>query len=622
MDKNTVTGVILMGLVVIGFQWWSTPSETERQEMAKQDSIAIIKEEQEQKAAHAKLAQEQAKAIEAQQDSSSIFFSHRSGKAQQIMLKNKKIQIELNTKGGSVQGATLLGYNNQEKKPVKLLTKGENQLEIMLGAKQENISLNDLYFTPINKNDSSVIMQAIATNGGSLQIEYHLRPESYVLDMIITAKGMGNYFAPGTKSMNVKWTDLARQQEKGYTFENRYSTLTYKEKAGGTDNLSESKNEDRHLEHALDWIAFKNQFFSAILIAQQDFTNVHLVSKQLEKGSGYLKSYQADMQTLFDPNGTQPTQLQIYLGPNDFHILKSVNKQSLNKTNLNIENLVYFGWPIIRWINRFFIIYLFDWLRTLGLPMGIVLLFLTLIVKALVYPATRKSYLSSARMRVLKPEIDKLNAKYPKPEDAMRKQQEMMQLYNQYGASPMGGCLPMLIQMPIWIAVFNFVPNAIELRGESFLWAEDLSAYDSIIHWEQELWLIGDHISIFCLLFSLTNIVNTIISMKQQQSSIVSPEQEQQMKMMRWMMYLMPIFFFFMFNDYSSGLCYYYFLSSLISIFIMWALRKFTDDEKLLAQMKAYKEKNAGKPQKMNVLTQRLAAMQKIAEEQQRNKHK
>ena len=202
--------------------------------------------------------------------------------------------------------------------------------------------------------------------------------------------------------------------------------------------------------------------------------------------------------------------------------------------------------------------------------MGIVLLLLTLIVKALVYPATKKSYLASARMRVLKPEIDKLNAKYPKKEDAMKKQQEMMQLYSQYGVSPMGGCLPMLIQMPIWIALFNFIPNAIELRGESFLWASDLSAYDDLIHWNKDIWLIGNHISIFCLLFSTTNVINTMVSMRQQQSSaMMSPEQQQQMKMMQYMMVIMPVAFFFMFNNYSSGLSYYYFLSGLTTILIM-----------------------------------------------------
>ena len=356
-----------------------------------------------------------------------------------------------------------------------------------------------------------------------------------------------------------------------------------------------------------------------MLISHQQMHGAHFKSQLYKKGQGYLKNYEASLQTPFDPTGAQPTQLQMYFGPNDFHTLKAHNDLSINADkDLELEDLVYLGWPIVRWINRWFIIYLFDWLKGFGLHMGLVLLLLTLIVKALVYPATKKSYMASARMRVLKPKIDQLNAKYPKQEDAMKKQQEMMQLYSQYGVSPMGGCLPMLIQMPIWVALFNFVPNAIELRGQSFLWADDLSAYDDVIHWGKDLWLIGDHLSIFCVLFCVMQVANTWISMKQQQNAVMSPEQEQSMKMMRWMMYLMPIMFFFMFNTYSSGLNYYYFLSGLTSIIIMWVLRKTTNDSRLLAELEAYRAKNANNPKKQSGMAARLEALQKMAAEQQR----
>lgn len=619
MDKKTLTGIALMVLVVLGFNWWSRPSESQLQELARQDSIAAAKEIQAQQAEQAKLIAEQQKLAETRQDSNSIFFANRSGEAQTITLKNKLVNLQLSTQGATVQKATILGYKNQQKQDVKLLTQGENQLDLTLEAKNENISFRDLYFRAAQQTDSTVTFLATAANGGTLAVKYRLRPNTYVLDMIIEAQSLDNYFSPTTRNMAIQWSQLARQQEKGFSFENRYSTLTYKIKDGKTDNLSETKDDDENPKEGLDWVAFKNQFFSAILIAHQELDKAELKSTQMQEGSGYLKQYEMQAQTLFDPSGKQPTQLQMYLGPNDFHVLKSVNKESLSNKDLDVHTLVYFGWPIVRLINRFFIVYLFDWLRTLGLPMGIVLLLLTLIIKALVYPATRKSYLSSARMRVLKPEIDKLSAKYPKPEDSMKKQQEMMQLYSQYGASPMGGCLPMLIQFPVWIALFNFVPNAIELRGQSFLWAEDLSAYDSLIHWNTTLPLIGNHISIFCVLFSLTNIVNSVISMRQQQqSAMMSPEQEAQMKMTKWMMYVMPVAFFFMFNDYSSGLCYYYFLSGLTSILITWFLRKTTNDEKLLAKMRAYKEKNANNPKKQGALAQRLEAMQQMVEKQQR----
>ncbi len=618
MDKNTIIGFLLIALVLIGFSYWSRPSEEERQKVAEEQAAAAL------------AAQEQAQQQEKESskvtpmivDSTSIFFANQTGTAQNIILKNNKVMVSLNTKGGTVNGAQILGYKNQQGEDVQLLSEGENSLAISLPAKMENINFDELYFEVMDQTDSTVTMHLTAANGGSLEVKYFLHAGSYMLDMVIESHGIEGYFAPNLNTIALNWWDKASQQEKGYTFENRYSTLTYKLTDGGTKKMKEAKNDEKTPDKFIDWIAYKNQFFSAILIAHQNFSSASLASKQLEKGSGYLKEYQSQMQTMFDPSGKQPTLMQMYLGPNDFHILKASNKHSISDKRLGLEGLVYFGWPLFRWINRYFIIYLFDWLTALGLSMGLVLLLLTLIVKALVYPATYKSYISSARMRVLKPEIDKLNAKYPNKDDAMKKQQEMMQLYNQYGVSPMGGCLPMLIQMPVWIALFNFVPNAIELRGKSFLWASDLSTYDDVIHWGREIWLLGDHISLFSLLFAVTNIVNSLISMRQQQAAAMSAEQEQQMKMMRWMMYLMPIFFFFMFNDYSSGLCYYYFLSGLISILTMWALRKTTDDAKLFARLKAYREKHASDHKKPSGLAARLEAMQKMAEEQQRKQQK
>ena len=282
--------------------------------------------------------------------------------------------------------------------------------------------------------------------------------------------------------------------------------------------------------------------------------------------------------------------------------------------DLEMEELVYLGWPLFKWINRFFTLYVFDFLTRLGLPMGIVLLLITILLRFIVYIPTRKSFLSSAKMRVLKPKIDELSKQYPNQEDAMKKQQAMMALYSQYGVSPMGGCLPMLIQMPIWIAMFNFVPNAIELRQQGFLWAEDLSTYDSVISWGTYIWGIGDHLSLFCLLFCATNILYSYMTMRQQRESM-SAEQADQMKVMQWMMYLMPVFFFFMFNDYSSGLNYYYFISLLASALTMWYLRKTTDDAKLLAKLEENYRANKNNPNKKpSGLAARLEALQKQQE--------
>ena len=622
-----------MALVLILFSWYSRPSEEQLKAQRERDSIAAVQRAEAEKAAEAPLTPLEAstEGDSLRLDSTSALFAASQGTGQLLTLENDLVKVTINTHGGMIEDVELKNYKDQQKENIHLVSAKDTRMVLSLAAKQENIITSNLYFQAVQP--SATVPEASASGQsltlrlplatGSLDIDYTLRPDAYMVDMIIRANGISNLFTPSMRTLDISWNDRARQLEKGFDFENRYACIRYHEADGSTDNLSETSDKEKDIEEALDWVAFKNQFFSAVLISQQQINNAHLKSELYKKGQGYLKNYEATMQTAFDPTGAQPTQLQMYFGPNDFHTLKAHNKLSLNTSkDLELEDLVYLGWPIVRWINRWFIIYVFDWLKGFGLHMGLVLLLLTLIVKALVYPATKKSYMASARMRVLKPKIDALNAKYPKQEDAMKKQQEMMQLYSQYGASPMGGCLPMLIQMPIWIALFNFVPNAIELRGQSFLWADDLSAYDDVIRWGKDVWLIGDHLSIFCVLFCVMQIANTWISMKQQQNAVMSPEQEQSMKMMKWMMYLMPLMFFFMFNTYSSGLNYYYFLSGLTSILIMWYLRKTTDDKKLLEQMEAYKAKNANNPKKQSGMAARLEALQKMAEEQQRLQQK
>lgn len=433
--------------------------------------------------------------------------------------------------------------------------------------------------------------------------------------MDIVCEGLEGLTMPGQSNLLIDWNARILQQEKGRDFENRYSSLTYKRQGKGVKKLSEMKDESKEPEEALEWIAFKNQFFSAVLISSQPMTQASLSTEQLKDDEDYLKSYQASAQIPFDATGKEPTHLQMYLGPNDFHILKAHSKMTAYGSDADLDELVYLGWSFFRFINRWSILYIFDWLKAFGLPMGIVLLLLTIIIKVLVFPTQKKSFLSSAKMRVLKPKLDEIGKQYPNPDQAMQKQQAMMQAYSQYGVSPMGGCLPMLIQMPIWIAMFNFIPNAIDLRGESFLWADDLSAYDDLIHWGKNIWLIGNHLSIFCLLFSLTNIINTWISMRQQQNQFTG-EQAQQMKMMQWMMYLMPLMFFFWFNNYSSGLSYFYFISGLLNIITMWYLRWKTDDKKLLAGLEAYREQHKNDPKKASGLQARLEALQKMQQEQ------
>lgn len=625
MDKNTITGFVLIVAVLLGFSYFSQPSEEQIRQQWIQDSLANVAKER----AEAIEVEQQKKALAqkalAALDSTAMFYAQRMGENKQVVLHNNVLELTLNTKGGTIGRAVLKEYKNQQGQPVTLFDEQDAQMRFMLAGKQENISTEDYVFIPVAQTDSSVTMRLQAADGGTLDLVYKLRPESYMVDFTIQASGLANYFPPALKTMDIEWTDQARQQEKGFDFESRYASLTYKIKEEGTDNLSETSEESKEIKETLDWVAFKNQFFSCVMIGHQDLTHASLSSTPRAKNSGYLKDYSASMQTAFDPSGKTPTVMQFYFGPNNYHLLQETNLLTAGKEDLQLEELVYLGWPLFKWINRWFILYLFDWLSSWGLPMGVVLLLLTILVKLLVYPTTKKSFLASAKMRVLKPKMDEISAKYPKQEDAMKKQQEIMQLYSQYGVSPMGGCLPMLIQMPIWIALFNFVPNAIELRGQSFLWADDLSAYDDLIHWGADLWLIGDHLSIFCVLFCLTNIVNTWISMRQQQSSMTG-EQAQQMKMMQYMMYLMPLMFFFMFNNYSSGLNYYYFLSGLSSILIMWYLRKTTDDKKLLAKLEQNYKANQSNPKKMSGMAARLEALQKqqqaLLEEQKRRKQK
>ena len=617
MDKNTITGFILMALVVIGFSWYSQPSEEERRLMAQKDSIAAVERlnaekaaiEQQQKAAEAKAEQAA--------DSSSLFFSQRQGQEQEIVLQNNKVKVTLSTLGGTIQNAEIFGYKSRNHEgDVTLMTRKDAQMTFSLAGKQENIISSDLFFTPTEQTDSTVTMVA-EQDGKQLCISYQLLPNSYMVNMQLQAKGLSGFFAPNTKTLDINWVDRIIQQEKGYDFENRYSSLTYKRKDKGTEKLSETSEETEDPEEALNWVAFRNQFFSAVLIAPQDFTDAHLsTTQETEKKNGYLKTYEAEMKTFFDPSGNQPTKLQMYLGPNEFHTLKAHNKLSQTDKNPELEDIVYLGWFIFRYINRWLIMPLFHWLSSFGMNMGIVLLLLTIIVKLLVYPSNKKSYLSSAKMRVLKPQVDAISAKYPKQEDAMKKQQETMQFYSQYGVSPMGGCLPMLLQTPIWLALFTFVPSAIELRGERFLWADDLSAYDDVINWGKDLWLIGDHLSLFSVIYLVVGAISTWISMRMQQNQM-SSEQAQQMKMMRYMTYTMPVMFFFVFNNYSSGLCYYFVVSSIATILITWYLRLTTDDAKLLAKLEAYREQHKNDPKKVSNLAARLEALQKMQAEQQ-----
>ena len=612
MDKNTITGLVLIGILLVGFSILSRPSQEqlEAQQHYYDSIIQVQQREAELKAkAEAALANER---INSLNDSTSLFFNARQGSDSPVTLENNLMRIEISPKGGRVSSAILKEYMEQDKQtPVTLFSGVDASMNFLFYNAKETIQTQDYFFTPVNRTDSTVTMRLEANAESYIDFTYALHADTYLVDFTIQAIGMDGKLAPSNQHVDIEWAQRIRQLERGYTFENRLAELTYKITGEGTDYLSNSSDDEEELTEALDWIAFKDQFFSTVLIAEDSFDKTKLTSKLATKGSGYVKDYTAEMSAKFDPTGQDATQLYFYIGPNHYKTLTALDKGRTEDWEL--EKLVYLGWPILRWVNKWFTINIFDWLQGWGLSMGMVLLLMTLIVKAVIFPTTWKTYMSSARMRVLKPKIDEINKKYPKQEDAMKKQQEIMALYSQYGVSPMGGCLPMLLQMPIIMALFMFVPSAIELRQESFLWADDLSTYDAFIHFPFHIPLIGSHLSLFCVLMTVTNLLN-VKFMMQQQDTGANP----QMAAMKWMSYLMPLMFLFILNEYPSGLNYYYFLSTLISIVTTIIMRRTTDEAKLLAQLEA--NKKDPKQMRKTGFAARLEAMQKQAEEMQRQR--
>ena len=627
MDKNNIIGFLLIAAVLIGFSWYNQPSAEEQRAAFVKDSIEQANKSQSEKAAQMeKNKRQQAEKQKVLSDTTSLFHKALTGNVERIVLKNKKVELTFSSKGAYVEQAVIKGYvghnikvknGSADKKNLILFSGADQSISYLLNAKETNINTAELYFVPSEVSDSTVTFIADAGEGKSLTLKYELG-QDYMLHMQMSVQGMAGLFAPGTQTMDVNWKDKARQQERGFSFENRYATLTYHKKDGGTDYLNETKEEiDKSIEEQIDWVAFKNQFFSAVMIAKNNFqSNALMTSIPQEKGSGYLKQYEAKMKTFFDPTGKKASEFEFYYGPNDFRLLQKMEKESQFHKDLQMQRLVYLGWPLFRIINRWFTLYVFDFLTSMNINMGIVLILITLLLKLLTYPMVKKSYMSSAKMRVLKPKLDEATKQFDKPEDQMQKQQAMMAEYAKYGVSPLSGCLPMLIQAPIWIAMFNFVPNAIQLRGESFLWIKDLSTYDPIWEWNHNLWLIGDHLSLTCILFCVANVLYTMMTMRQQKDQMVG-QQADQMKMMQWMMFLMPIMFFFMFNDYSAGLNFYYFVSLFFSAAIMWALRKTTNDEKLLAILEKRYQENKANPKKQSGLAARLQAIQEMQQKQQ-----
>ncbi len=546
-----------------------------------------------------------------------------SGRDTVVKVENDALALQISAKSGSITRAELKKYDTEyssvetEKRKEKVVIFQDSTNSIAFGLPlPQDISTRDLYFTPRVLNDSTVLMALEMTPDAYWGIEYTLpKGENYLVRMRIVQKGMAPIVQSNNRNLRVDWKQDIKRQEKGRMFEERNSGLYYKFAGGSVENLSEAKNDSEERQAKIRWIAFKNQFFSSVLISKRPFNTADFDSKVL-KGSDYLKSLETTaVVNDYDWSAENPVSFDYFIGPNLYPLLSSIDKKAETDEDLSLTRLIPLGWSLFRWINTGVIIPIFNLLGSWISNYGIIILILTLIIKLVLFPLTYKSMKGQAKMRILAPDIKALNDKYPGQENAMLRQQKTMALYSKAGANPMSGCLPMLLQMPILFAMFTFFPSCIELRGQSFLWVHDLSAPDAIISWSGNIPLIteyfGNHISLFCLLMTAVNIIYTYINMQNQPS---------QMPGMKWMMYLMPVFFMVFFNNYAAGLSYYYFLTLLITIIQTYAFRYFVKEEDVRRQM----AENAKKPKKKSGFMARLEEMQRqqqqMLKEQQKQK--
>lgn len=615
---------MLIGVVLFAFSWFNrpTPEQIEAQRHY-QDSLAQIELAQQME-----LAQKEQQAAMLQDSINNLpdsvrmqnmrqrfgdFAQAMTGEERQTTIENEVLELRVSNKGGRIVYARLKEYDDYQGQPLVLFDEQNSELNFSLvTADNRVVNTSELYFTPVQQGKEGLTMRLAVGEAGYLDFVYTLTPNDYRVGFSIKGTGLNGLLSPNTRALDMVWTQDIRQQEKGRSFEERYVSLNYKLVADDAERLSETRDDSKQIANRLRWIGFKDMFFSSVLIAKgEGFSESTLDSKMIAAGN-LLKRFKATTAVPFDLQGREATELTYFFGPNKFALLKELDEGEPEGAEWELEKLVPLGWGIFRWVNQYFIIPLFDFLGGFISNYGLLIFLLTVIVKLILFPLTYKSYISSAKMRVLRPQVEEINAKYPGQEQALERQKATMELYSRAGASPMSGCLPMLLQMPILIALFMFFPSAIELRHQSFLWANDLSTYDAIVSWEANIPLIssyfGNHISLFCLLMTITNIVYTKFNMEMTNTG------QQQMPGMQAMMYLMPLMFLVFFNQYASGLTYYYFISTLITILQTIFFRFTIDEEKLLAKLEA----NKRKPMKRSGFMKRLEEMQKMQEEQLR----
>lgn len=617
MDRNSIIGIILIAAILIVYSVINQPSKDEIERAKhRRDSLELVRQQNEAKQQKAKKAIEQTAEPEEQLQETyqkenlvkkyGNFASSAEGEKEFASVENDLMKIKFTNKGGRIYSVELKDYKTYTQKPLILFDGDSTVFGLNFFSQNKSIITNELFFNLENEknyyvvenDEQSITYRLYASEDKYIEYVYTVYPGTYMMDFDIHFVGINEIIASNLSVIDLKWSMYSPQQEKGADNENMYTTIGYKYYQDDVNTLS-SRGKDENSEELntrVKWISFQQQFFSSILVAENFFTNAVVEFNNLPNSSKYLKHFRSTIGIPFDYEKESTVPLQFYFGPNHYTTLK--------KQGLEFERIIPLGWGIFGWINRFVVIPVFNFLDNFIANYGLIILILTILIKTVLFPLTYKSYLSSAKMRVLKPEIDLINKKFPKKEDAMKKQQATMALYKKSGVNPMGGCIPMLIQFPILIALFRFFPSSIELRQKSFLWADDLSSYDSILDLPFDIPFYGDHVSLFTLLMALALFFSTKINSGQMGDS------NQQMPGMKFMMnYMMPVMLLFFFNGYSAGLSYYYFLSNVITMGQTLIIRRFVDDESLLKKL----HENKKKPVKKSKWQQRLeeAAKQK-----------
>ena len=612
MNKNTIIGFVLIGVIMFGFSWYQSRQYKEQAAaQAQLDSIAMVEQMQQMALDSVKRATADTSAVAVKVENQAIYKDSllnvaRNAQEQILSLANDKINVEFTTRGAQFHKVTINDYMSYDSTALELVKPNMSQYGINLYA-GEYINTKDFVFDVVEHNDSTLVLRMPFSNGGYLQQKYTLAAGSYNVNNELSISG--NVVPRNVSSLDIDWTLTVPRLEKGYKNEKQYSKIDYyfdgdKE----PEQFGRGRDGSERVNAKFRWFAFQQQFFSAIMNAPQEFASsddlsVKFYSEQEYKEQGKLMTCHAKLRSEFQPGTDIVIPYEFYFGPNDYEVLKKYDQK--------YEKIIPLGWWIVSWISRFVIIPCFAFLGKFISNYGLIILLMTILIKIVISPLTIKSYKSSAKMQVLKPEIDQLNKKYPNEKDAMKKQQAMMELYRKAGVSPMGGCLPMLLQMPVLFAMFRFFPACIDLRQQKFLWADDLSAYDSIWDFGVNVPLLGDHLSLFALLMALTMFFYSKMTASQMSD-------DPNMAGMKFMsLYLMPIMMFFICNNLSAALSYYYLLSNIITMIMTWYIRKFVvTEEKVRADMML----RANQPKKKSKWQQRLEEAQRMQEQMQKQR--